>query len=643
MEHERSRMTVWSFLKGLFKVVIGFSLLVQSLLFLFILILVAGVLGSVSSSLSGKNPEGPSITVPDGGALVLNPEGVLVELAPPQDPFESIINEAFGGSSDAQISVHELVRVIRAAEEDKRIQAMVLDLQGLYIPSISASKAYYLADAVQSFRDSGKRVIAVGDGYSQEQYIIASKADTILMHDFGSLMIDGYGSYRQFYKSALDKLEVTANVFRVGTFKSAIEPYIRDDMSEPAKEANRAFLGSLWEDYTTAIDTNRGLTAGSTERLVNNAPAQVRQAGGSIAQMALDNGLVDKLMDRGAQIDFIAGIVGRDADDQAGFRGIGYRSYRLAMQGPHDRDKIGNIAVVTVAGAIVDGEEQFGAAGGDFIASQLRDARTRDDVKAVVLRVDSPGGSAFASEIIRDELLKVKEAGKPVVVSMGSLAASGGYWISASADEIWASPSTVTGSIGVFGFIPTFEKTLEKVGVYTDGVGTTPLAPITSVGPAAVPEAYAEIIQANVEDIYKHFLQIVAEGRGMTTVGVDEIGQGRVWIGETASQIGLVDKLGDIDDAIASAAARASLEDYDVVGLTREKTRFETLLEQLAQAETDASAGQASLADEIFAGETQRRLDAARIVKAVKDEADFFASFNDPSSIYVRCMECPGQ
>ncbi|MEM9422137.1 MAG: S49 family peptidase, partial [Pseudomonadota bacterium] len=258
-----------------------------------------------------------------------------------------------------------------------------------------------------------------------------------------------------------------------------------------------------------------------------------------------------------------------------------------------------------------------------------------EDIRAVVLRVDSPGGSAFASEVMRDELVRLKDAGKPVVVSMGSLAASGGYWISASADEIWAAPTTLTGSIGVFGFVPTFENAMAELGVSTDGVGTTPLSSAASAGLGPLPQAYGEVIQASVESVYTRFLNLVAEGRGMSTVAVDEIAQGRVWIGDKALELSLVDKLGTIDDAIAAAAARAELEDYDVVGITQQKSRFEMFLSQIA-----GEGGSDIGATTLFGAKPSHAVTVSKILSLARSEAAFYASFNDPGAVYVRCLEC---
>ena len=636
---ERDRLTAWGFIKTAFKVVIGFSLLVQSLLFIVLLVAIFGIIGGVATQLGEEREDGgPSLHVARGAALVLNPQGTLSEQAPETDPFQEAFSEAFGFSTASEVSVHELVRIVRAAQDDDRIEALVLDLGGLYVPSIYASKAYYLADAIEDFRESGKRVVAMGDAYTQEQYLIASEADTVLMHDYGQVFILGYGSYRTYFAEALEKLKVNSHVFRVGTFKSALEPYLRNDMSEAAKLANSAFLGVLWDTYTETVETNRGLPDGTVHDFASDMPRYLEAAGGDMARMAAEIGLIDEAMSRADMIAYVQDIVGEDEDGES-FNQVAWTKYRHAVRGPQDRDDIGNVAVVTAAGAIVDGEESTGVAAGDYIAEQLREARERDDVKAVVLRVDSPGGSAFASEVMRDEVLKIKAEGKPVIVSMGSLAASGGYWISAPADEIWASPTTVTGSIGIFGYLPTLEETAQSIGVNVDGVGTTPLAAFTAVGLGPLPDEASQILQMSIEQGYDRFLTIVSEGRGMSKNKVDAVAQGRVWIGQTAQELNLVDNLGDIDEAIAAAAARAGLEDYDVVGLTREKSAFERFLEGLTGTAQEVGLVKSPEA-KLFAAESARPGTIEQVLSLVQAEARFQASFNDPNAIYARCLAC---
>jgi protease-4 len=639
---EKERLTAWGVLKTAFKVVVGLSLLVQSLLFIVLLLAIIGIAGGISASMKGQDDPGSLVKVEEGAALLLNPKGVLSEQAPAVDPFEEALSEALGGGGPSQVSVHDLVATVRAAKDDERIEALVLDLGGLYVPSIYASKAYYLADAIEEFRESGKRVIAISDRYTQEQYLIASEADTVLVHDYGEVFILGYGSYRTYFAEALARLKVTSHVFRVGTFKSALEPYLRDDMSPAAELANKAYLDVLWAAYAERVEANRGLPEGRVNRLAQDMPALLAAAGGDLARLAERAGLVDEVMGRAEQTAFVAAIVGEEEEEDAevGFRHVAWSDYRNTIDKDLDRDDFGNVAVVTVSGAIVDGDVGGSdVAAGDLIADELRRAREDDDVKALVLRVDSPGGSAFASEVIRDEVLAIKAAGKPVVVSMGSLAASGGYWISAPADAIYAVPTTLTGSIGIFGYLPTLENTLREIGVNTDGVGTTPLAALTNAGLGPLPEDASELFQLSIENGYDRFLAVVAEGRGMSREAVDNVGQGRVWIGLTAKTINLVDQLGDYDEAVAGAAALAGLEDYDVVRMTDAKSPFELFIENLT-----GSAAEVGLAEpqrqRLFGSVSERPGTIRQLTDAVRKEAAFQATFNDPNGAYVRCLEC---
>ena len=640
MADNNHKLTFWGFLKGVVKILIGLTLLIQSFLFLFIVIIVVGLIAGIAGQMSGKNADGPSLKVQNGSALVLNPAGVLVEQAADIDPVEQALAEAYGATVQTEIEVHDVIRAIRAAKDDERISALVLDLGRLYVPAYGVSKLHNLADEIDAFKESGKPVVAIGDYYSQEQYFLAAHADHVMMHDYGNLLIYGYGSYNTYLKSLFEKLKITNHEFRVGTYKSALEPYTRDDMSEPAKEANRAYLDVLWREYATGVETARGLTAGTIAGFADNAVDIIEAAGGDLALAALQTGLVDELRSRNEQEQYLIDLVGEDKLGET-FKHVGFRTYLVSAPKPTN-GAAPDVAVVTAAGTIVDGDQPVGLAGGDTIARFLEQAREDEDVKAVVLRVDSPGGSAFASEVMRKELLALKEAGKPVVVSMGSLAASGGYWISANSDEIWAAPTTITGSIGIFGFVQTYENTAAEIGVYTDGVGTTDLSPILNAGIGPLPEEFSAIMQRSTENGYDRFLTVVSEGRGLTKAQVDEIGQGRVWVGETALEIGLVDKLGNLDDAIASAAEMAGIaDDYDVVEMEESKTRFEKFLEGLA----------AENAQWAFSGKQERQLFGSlksehsgpaikRIIKDVAAQAAFYEDFNDPNDLYVRCLEC---
>ncbi len=628
---EESGFSVWGFIKGFGKLIIGLLLLLQGLIGLVVLLLFVGVLVSVANGVAGK-AEKPQVSIPAEAALVINPNGVLVEQAAAVDPFEALIEEAYGIDQPTQIEVHDLVRVVRKAKDDDRIKGIVLDLGNLQIPSFSASKAHYLSSELMKFRESGKKIIAIGDYYSQDQYLLASVADEIHMNDYGNVVIYGYGRYGVYLKSFLEKLKITGHVFRVGTFKSAVEPYLRDDMSPEAKEANRAFLDVLWREYKRSVEQARGLNEGAIDNYANNLGDVLRSSNGSFAHAALNSGLVDKLNTRAEQREILMNEFGKNKEGKS-FKQVNFRRYLSSLDDRKDGANP-NIAVVTASGAIVDGQAPVGeAAGGDTIAALLRKAREDENVKAVVLRVDSPGGSAFASDIIRDELLAIKASGKPVVASMGSMAASGGYWISAAADEIWAAPTTVTGSIGIFGFLTTFENAAGHWGVYTDGVGTTELAPMMAMGIGPLPDNIADIIQQSVEHGYDRFLTIVSEGRGLDKEYIDSIAQGRVWIGETATELRLVDNIGGLDESVAAAARLAKIEKYDVVEMIEKKTPFEQLLSGLS-AQTAAFVG----ADTVSSLRKTPAL--AKIAGMVEEQIELFGEFNDPNAVYARCLAC---
>ena len=631
MSEDDKDFSVWGFVKGFGKLLIGVLLLLQGIIGLVVMLMIVGVIVSVSNGFAGGGGgEGPSI--PKEAALLINPNGVLVEQAELVDPFEQAISEAYGASEPQQIEVHDLARAIRAGATDDRIKGLVLDLGQLAVPTISASKIHFLSEEIKKFKDSGKPVYAVADYYTQEQYLLAANADKIYMHDKGSLVLIGYGSYGTYLKTFLEKMLVTPHVFRVGTFKAAVEPFIRDDMSPEAKEANAAFLAVLWRNYARSVEKARGLPQGSVANFADNYNEALRNAEGDFALAALKANLIDELKSRPDQIEALKEVFGEDKDNET-FKNVEFGRYLASLKEKDDGAKP-NVAVVTVAGTIIDGEAPAGvAAGGDTIAGYLKKALDDDDVKAVVLRVDSGGGSAFASEIIRDGVIALKKAGKPVVVSMGSLAASGGYWVAAPADEIWAAPTTVTGSIGIFAFFPTFEKAAERWGVTIDGVGTSALSSFYATGLGPLEENVADIFQQSVEKGYRDFLDVVADGRGLDANYVDQVGQGRVWIGEKALDLKLVDKIGGLDAAVAAAAKRAGLEDYDRVEMIEEVSPFQIFFGQ-------ASAKIMALTGVTEARARKRQSVISRIVAGVEKEAAFFAEFNDPGDLYARCIVC---
>jgi protease-4 len=634
---EEQNFTVWGFIKGFGKLLIGLLLLLQGLIGLVMLLLVVGVLVGVSSGVSGGK-SAVNLTIQQDSALLINPSGVLVEQAPEVDPIQQAIEEAYGIDEPDAVEVHDFIRAIRKAKGDDRIKGLVLDLAGLYVPASSASKLHDIAAEIDAFKASGKKVIAVGDYYGQEQYLLAAHSDEIYLHDYGNVIIYGYGAYETYVKGLLEKLKVTTHVFRVGTFKSAVEPFIRDDMSAEAKEANLAFLNVLWDSYARSAEKARELPDGAIKRYADGLAGLINAAGGDLAKTALDYGLVDGLKSRPEQLDYLKEQFGEDKDGEL-FKHVEFWRYLASVGGSlYDEDGSDggdpNVAIVTAAGEILDGEASTGeAAGGDTIAGYLKEALDDEHVKAVVLRVDSPGGSAFASEVIRDGVVALKEAGKPVLVSMGSLAASGGYWISSPADEIYASPTTITGSIGIFGLFTTFENSAAEIGVFTDGVGTTTLAPILATGIGPLPQEAADILQRSTEDGYEKFLKIVGEGRKLDRDYIDSIGQGRVWIGARALELKLVDKLGGLEEAVKAAAARANLEKYDVVEIIDKTTPFERIFGGMS----------GRIMKLLGVGADDAKLAGGALDKAIaqaKAQIAFFESFNDPSGLYARCLAC---
>ena len=632
VSEQYSQFSIWGFLKGFGKLVIGMLLLLQGVIGLVVLLMFVGIFVSIANGVSGSKKD-QAVTIPEEAALVIDPNGVLVELAEAEDPFEAIIEDAYGASSPSQISVHDLVRAIRHAKDDDRIKGIVLKLDQFGASPSSASKLHYIAAELSAFKESGKKIYAVGDSYGQEQYLLAAQADEVLMHDFGAAPFIGYGRYGLYLKSFLDKLKITGHVFRVGTFKSAVEPFLGDEMSEAAKEANRAYLDVLWSEFLTSVETARGLETGSILDYSNNLGDRLREANGDFAQAAVNAGLVDKLGSREEHASFLKETFGKsEEDDDESYNRVDYKRYLSALTDEDNAED--KIAVITAAGTIVDGQAPLGeAAGGDTIAALLKRAREDEKVKAVVLRIDSPGGSAFASEVIRDEILAIKEADKPVVASMGSLAASGGYWIASPADEIWAAPTTITGSIGIFAFFTTFENLAADWGVHVDGVGTTPYSALAATGIGPLPENVADLFQQSIENGYDEFLNVVAEGRDLDKAYLDTIAQGRVWIGTDAQELKLVDKIGSYDDAITSAASLAGIEEYSVVDMIEQKSPFEEFLSELGvEALSKTGLGKT---------QTARRADIVReISSTARDQAEFFSEFNDPNAAYARCLTC---
>jgi len=494
--------------------------------------------------------------LPERGALVLRPSGMLVEQLA-GEPLERAVNEAQGQGAPETL-LWDLTRAIRSAAQDSRVGALLIDTDDF--EGGGQAKLEELGRAIADFRKAGKKVIARGSSFLQPQYYLASLADEVYLDPTGFLVLDGYARFRMYYKGALDKLGVDVHLIRAGRYKSAEEPFIRQDMSAEDRVAATAYLQALWRGYRDSVGKARGIDPEALDRYANGLSAAVRAAAGDTAAVALKAGLVTGLKTQ-AEVDArLRELVGGDEED-GGFRAIALEDYlrapRLAGAERTSGDAVG---VVIASGEIQDGRQPPGTIGGESTSQLLRRARNDEHVRAVVLRIDSPGGSVYASEQIYREVQALRAAGKPVVASFGDLAASGGYYIASGADAIVSSPNTLTGSIGVFAAIPTFDRSLAKLGVTVDGVGTTALSGAMRLDRPLSADA-EQALQSVIDHTYRDFLGHVAGGRKKTVEQVDEIAQGRVWVGSDALKIGLVDSLGGYGDAIRLAAGRAHLKD----------------------------------------------------------------------------------
>jgi protease-4 len=514
------------------------------------LIVLLVIFGTLVGLLRGSLP-----AVPAKVALVIAPEGPLVEQLS-GDARARAVNEALGEPQQALL--WDLTDSIRAAAADKRVQVLALDLDKL--ESATQPALAELAAAIREFHASGKKVIAYGVELTQERYYLAAQADEIYVDPMGFVLIEGYDRYRTYLKDALDKLGVDINVFRVGAFKSAVETYTRTSMSPEDREESRAYLNALWTAYQQAVTRARKLPADSLAKYVDTLPQTVPAAKGDGAKVALSAGLVTGVKTQLETEKRLTELVGPD-DSGTSFSSVDSADYVRIARAQRLRIGRARIGVIVAEGDILDGEQPPGRIGGESTARLIREARTDSDVKALVLRVDSPGGSVLASEEIYRELKALRAAGKPVVVSMSTYAASGGYYISAPADEIWASPATLTGSIGIFAIIPTIDRTLGKVGISVDGVGTTALSGQARLD-RPLGEPARQLLQSQITRGYDEFLERVASGRKKTTEQVDAIAQGRVWAGVDARRVGLVDQLGSFNDALKAAARRAKVTEY---------------------------------------------------------------------------------
>jgi len=600
----------------------GYRLLRGLVLNLLFLVLVALLVVAVVAALAGRP------RVPSTAALVLDPQGTIVEELSARTPRD-LVDQAVGSPVGAQTRLKDILDALAAARDDRRIQALYVDLGGLWSAGITSQRT--IGAALNDFRKSGKKVVAYADNYALVRYYLAAHADEVYLHPQGAVLIEGLGRFRPYYKEMLDKFSIDVHVFRVGEYKSAVEPYLRNDMSSEARQNALALYDDLWQDWLADVAAARRQTPQALQAYADELPERLKASSGDFGRIALDAQLVDKLWTRDEVRDRLIQLVGSD-DDGHSFRRIRLAPYVRTLGDRSGRGRGDAVAVVVAAGEILDGVQPAGTIGGDSTAALIRKAREDASVKAVVLRVDSPGGSAFASEIIRRECELTRKAAKPLVISMANVAASGGYWISTASDEIWAQPTTITGSIGIFGVFPTFDRALARyLGVHVDGTGTTRVARAGLRPDRPLPPAFAEAIQSAIDHGYQEFLTRVAEARKLSREEVDRIGRGRVWSGEQAKRIGLVDALGGLDQAVASAAQRAKLAPgYRVLYVERERSWRERLLQRFT--------GYASslLGDPTPDGAGLPPLRAA--LRPVEQELGRMALWNDPHGIYAHCL-----
>ena len=552
------------FVRGLWRGVDVTRRFVFNLLFLLVLVFVLMVLFSDGPVLHKRS------------ALVLAPGGQLVEQYS-SDPVQRSLARALGEDLP-ETQLRDILRALDAAAEDERIERLVIVPDSMTGAGYAALRE--VGDAIGRFKQSGKQVVAYADNMTQQQYYLAAFADEVYMHPSGGLLLEGLGRYRNYYREGLeDKLGVDVHLFRVGEFKSAAEPYILDGPSEESRQADLFWMTDVWQRYLADIGAARGIDPATLQADIDNFDQRIRAAGGDLAQLALDQKLVDALIDKGEFRELMIERGVLDEDEET-FRQVsldGYLGHLAREKLPFDPRP--QVAVVVAQGEITYGQQPPGTVGGDSTSELLREAREDEHVKAVVLRVDSPGGGVFPSEQIRREVARIQDAGKPVVVSMANVAASGGYWISMDADAIFANESTITGSIGIFGLFFTMPDTLAKIGVHTAGVGTTRLAgaidPRMPLNPMV-----ADAVQAIIDDGYEDFIGKVAAARGQSVEAIDQVARGRVWSGAQAKERGLVDAFGGLEAAVADAAKRASLgEDaYGVRYIERELSPFEQFL-----------------------------------------------------------------
>ena len=598
------------FFSAIWRVITMVRLALANLLFIALLVVLWMVFRGGASA-----PE-----LPQTAALLLNPAGRVVDQRHAVDPL-SIIG---GGDAAGEVLITDLIDAVDYAREDARISALVMELDGLLY--IGQSKALELAQALGRFRDAGKPVVAVGDFFTQDQYRLAVEADHIVIHPLGGVALEGYGAYMNYFAQALEKLSVDVHIFRAGEHKSLAEPFQRSDMSAGEKEITQRWLSRLWANYAQDVEARRGLEPGSLTALINAYPQRLRAAGGDAASLAVQANLVDALMGREARERYLVEVAGAQ-DEDGRYQAVAFDRYLRSQRPTALADGAAHIAIVTGQGNMLPGEQEAGAIGGDSLSATLRDAASRDGAKAIVLRVNTGGGSVFASQVIREEIARIRAAGTPVVVSMGAIAASGGYYIAAEADRIYATEATITGSIGVFAAFPTVDRLLARAGVYTDGVGTTDVAgglrPDRPLAPLL-----AESIQISVDKLHEDFITLVAQGRGLSRDTVVPIADGRALAAGDALELGLIDALGGLEEAVEGAAVIAGIEDYEVISIVPPVSPQQLLLERVGDMLGQGASARLSLPAQ------------AQWVQPWLDTAELLSGFADPRHLYMRCLSC---
>lgn len=607
---------VWSRLfGGLGSAVTTLRNTVANIIFILILIL-------IFAAISGQAPE----PLDDRFALRIEPRGALVDQRSYIDPASLLLSDE--NPEDNETLVSDLVAAIRYAEKDPRVTMLVLEPGRMHGGGIS--KLNEIGQALEQFKAAGKKIIATSDYYSQDQYYLASFADEIYLHEMGIVEITGYSRYMNYYKTALDKLGVTIHAFRSGKYKDYLEPYLRDDMSAESREHNAQWINELWANYTGKVESLRKLPSGSINDYINNIDAHMALANGDSAKLALEKALVDKI---GTRQEIMSALTQQAGEKKKGddYKGVDVSDYLIDMrkQKPATADKVG---VIVASGEIVDGSQPDGMIGSNSMVKLLREVRDDDSIKALVIRIDSGGGSAFASEIIRSEVIALREKKIPIYISMGTVAASGGYWIATAGDKIWAQPTTITGSIGVFGAFPTLENSLQKIGINTDGVGTTELAGTMRLD-RPLTEKASKVVQMGVDHIYQRFITLVADARKQDVKAIDEIAQGHVWTGNKAKEIGLVDELGTLNDVIIAIAQEADLSSYQVEFVQRPLSPKEEFLRSLTQGHAGTFLPKSLLENFVSLNVLN---DLAPALKPLSD----LQHMNDPQGIYVRCLDC---